>query len=139
MTDDEEPKIYTKPGYDGRLEYFKVLKDYMINIANAQFMGDFAAWLRLLRGMFALVQPYINPVDATKINAMITTIRQQYTTINSDTIHGCNKKVINGFLDNKLQTLMELLYTSSKHLLLPTQPVDDDEYDFDSFAKGSDL
>jgi hypothetical protein len=133
-----EKNGYTKPGYDARLQYYEVIKKYMINISNAQYYGDFASWIRLLLGMYSLLKGYVDPEKAKDIKDKLIKIRKQHNVTNPDkVISSAHKKTLNNVLDIKLQEITEDIYVCAKHMFLPISEETEEDFDENVFTRES--
>lgn len=127
---------YSKPSYDGRLHYHEVVKSYMVAISNASITGDFPAWIRLIRGLWALTHSYINPKMKPGVKTLLDDLNRKNLTINMKTMSTMEAKYWDIQLDILLQEITEKLYEATKDLLLPIKDDDDEDFDVDSFTKG---
>lgn len=132
---ENENKGFSKPSFDGRLEYYKVMKQYMMNIAQASSMGDFVMWYRMLNGMFAIVKGFIRPVDAVDVRKKLDSIKRNINMLNSSTLRPTKNIMFS--IDFSLQSITEDLYVASKHLLLPVDLEEMTDISEDDFLGGS--
>jgi len=137
---DDKHKVI-KPAYDGRLQYFDVIKLYMQNIANSQCLGDFITWHRLLNGLLAVTKGYADSDDIIKVKAQLYTIQINLGRFSADAqLDSTNKSLLITMIDRQLQDATELLYEITKHLYLPISDGGlNGEYDIDTFMDGSNL
>lgn len=137
---EENNEKFTKPSYDGRLKYYDVLKAYLIHIANAQYMGDFAGWVRLLEGYFNHIVGFIDPKEVNAIEVDIEAALNQYSRLSTNSkVSETQKNIFNFHMDRKLNKLTRKMNKAAKHLLLPIASEEITEYDFEEFKRGSDL
>lgn len=128
---------FDKPSYDGRLEYYKVLKAYMLAVAKSSSTEDFSLWLRMLRGMFALVKSFIKESDAVAIKSRFISIKNQLMSMDKSHINA--KTMMARKIDDELQDVTEDIFEAAKHLLLPLSSDSIMEFNEDEFVRGSDL
>lgn len=128
---------FTKPGFDARMEYYKVVREYMVNIAKAQYESNISGWIRLLLGLFALVKGYLKPDDAKKIKEELRSVSIKLD--NTKRSYSASNAVVMINVDRQLQNLTEDIYSAAKHMLLPIKDNEDDTFDEDAFTKGSDI
>lgn len=134
----DKPDSFDKPGYDGRINYHNLLKQYMIAIAEASYMDDFSSWSKLLRDMYGLVRPFIKVSDAELSRIEIEKC-ESYVNISKTCIMKTNEIAMLSIVRNRLSVARDNLYDRSKHLLLPTKSDAEESFDAESFMKGSDL
>jgi len=136
-----ENKGYTKPGFDGRLHYYKIIAWYIGEISSASFDGRYSQWHRYLRGLLSLVKPFIKPDDGKTLEADLKVIREELLPYDNNVgMTKDNKINISTTIDGRLQKVTDDLYCSAKHMLLPTKDDgENDEYDSEEFFRGSDL
>ena len=130
---------FSKPGFDGRLQYYEVLKKYMMGIATASLESDYLAWLRLLNGLFALVKAFV-PNQGKDIKNKLISVKSNFANYNSGVMNdNINRSLVLSTLDDELQEITECLFVSAKHMFLPTSEDGEDEFDMKDFMQGSDL
>ena len=57
----------TKPGYDGRLGYYKVIENNMNQLSQSIMLNDKQTWISTLWSLFFLTRPYIKGSKAKEI------------------------------------------------------------------------
>lgn len=136
MKDDQI--VFDKPGYDGRLNYHAILKQYMVAIAQASYNNNYQSWSILLRDAYGLVAPFIKSTDAAESKKEIEKCDNLVNVYNSCTSKQ-NQNQVYGLLRKKLRESTDNLYSRSKHLLLPVKTDSNDTFDAEEFMRGSDL
>lgn len=134
MTEENLDEDITKVEYDARQQYYIILRGYLANIASASAMGEHSAWLRLLRGMFNLVNPFISRKDSEYIKKQMVFLSKQRSSIDGYRI---NEKQLQAFMDDRLNEITEKLYMSCRHLLVPVRMATMDDFDEDEFLRQS--
>lgn len=137
--DQTEPidESYSKPGFDGRLHYYKLVGNYMINIAITQNMHDYHGWLDNINGLFDMVSPFIKqPAD---IRLKILRCGKHINSLSNCCLIKSNQVVLNKHIETELHDLTQTIYKSAKHMLLPISEDSNNEFDEDDFFEGSDL
>ena len=130
---DDDSNEFDKPSFDGRLQYYKVIKGYMGGIAEASSNSDFNAWFRLIRGLFALVKGFIEPSKATELKDTMRKLKYNMIMINNNP-DACN---LLNYIDDSLQDLTEDLFQVSKHLMLPITKDANGEFNLDELFRGA--
>ncbi len=130
MDDDREE--FDKPSFDGRLQYYKVMKGYMGGIAEASTGADFDSWFRLIRGLFALVKGFLKPDKAKELKEQMNLVKRNLIVISTNEDAG---NLVH-YIDDSLQDLTEDLFEVSKHLMLPMNKDDDADFNLDDLFKG---
>ena len=111
-----------KPSYDGRLVYYKVISELMVTISYASTNGLVETWLRALKGLYALVKGYCDPVKAQEIKGNLMRVSN---ILESKHYSGNGWEIAKKNADRKLQDLTEDIYVLCRHMMLPTQAEDD--------------
>lgn len=136
--EDPENISFDKPGYDGRLNYHAILKQYMVAIADASYNNNLNNWARLLRDMFGMIKPYIKSDDATACKSDIERC-ESLVSVMSSCFNRNNQQSISITLRKNLRNATDDLYFKAKHLLLPVKTNDNQTFNEDEFMRGSDL
>lgn len=132
--DDES---FSKPGFDGRLQYYKVVGGFMKGIAESSIMNDYDRWFNLLNCLFDMVSPFIKkPDDLAKDIAVVE--KKVYGYLGSCSNKN-NQHVLNRAIESELHVLTRKIYGAAKHMLLPIQEDEDKEYSSEEFFRGSDM
>lgn len=137
---------YSKPGHDGRTEYWQTLKVYLMELGVAQTNMELEWWYRVLNGIYCMVLPYIKPEDADHIqqelNTVLKILDNLYATprMFQGSIYDTREPnpTIQRLADRKLQELTQIIMKSTKHMLLPIREADSDEWDDKEFDEGDD-
>lgn len=130
----EEEKGAIKPSYDGRLVYYKVISDLMVTISYASTNQLVETWLRALKGLYALVKGYCDPVKAQEIKDNLMRVSNL---LEAKHYSGGGWEIAKKNADRKLQDLTEDIYVLCRHMMLPTQA--DDDAELDRFDELSDI
>lgn len=140
MAEPEAPEAaedqYSKPGFDGRLHYYKIVGGFMRGIAQASIDNNYDVWFNLLNCMFDLVSPFIR--DSKEIETLLTTVENKVYNSNNCS-NQSNQNVLNRNLERELHKVTRKLYQSAKHMLLPISDETNTEYSSEEFFRGSDL
>jgi hypothetical protein len=135
---DSNEVSFDKPGYDGRLNYHAILKQYMMAIAQSSYRKDFADWSLLLRDIFGMIAPYIKS-DLAALSKKEINQCELMVAIMNNCVDVANKNIIAGLLRRRLREATDNLYERSKHLLLPVKLDTPQELNEEEFLRGSDL
>lgn len=128
---------FDKPGYDGRLQYYKIIGGFMKGISESSLSNNYDAWFNLIHCMFDMVCPFIRKPDELK-KEIEKVEKIVYSNSSTSTNHS-NQYILNRNVEKKLHELTGKLYTAAKHMLLPIQEETDTEYSTEEFFRGSDL
>ena len=134
---DDVEDVGEKPSYDARLEYYKVMKAYMMALAKSSLMDDANTTLRMLWGLFSMVKPYIKKSDAETLKEKLVRIRHQLRA--SAKTPATSKSIILARIDDELQDMQEELFMASKYIMLPVGGDKVTEFNEQDFLRGSDL
>jgi len=131
---------YKKPGYDGRLHYVQTLNTIIVNIHEASVEESHHRWCNLL---FTALNQVAGFVDTTKHTKLYDDLKRIYGKIhlyNSPNIRNKINLSLNiNNLNIKLHEITKDYIFMSRHLLLPVSDDDEQEFDWDKYAKESDL
>lgn len=130
---DKQP---SKPTYDGRQVYFKIVENYMAQISICQYMGDLPSWVRLARGMFSLFKAYIVDKDC-QIQNRLALLEHNLNEVAKTHITKENREALYRGFDKQLQSLTDDIYMQAKLILLPVGADETTDYDKDDFLRGS--
>ena len=136
----EEKENKGKVAYDGRLEYYKHLRDYWDGLKNASINSDINMWLKYLRGYYSRTMGFISSNEKTKLSNLFNEVSSKLNRLQA----GMNTFFKNDILEellvhNKLQEIEDMLFFATKNMLVPFTNDDDDDFDEDNFFKESDL
>lgn len=135
-----EEESYNKPGYDGRLEFYKHLKDYWDGLSNSALSGDLDIWIRYLRGYFARTREFIRPKLREEISKKFVILNQLNLKLNLGGAMGqVDKFILENKMINTIQLLEDDLFSGTKALLLPMKAEEEEEWDIQQFLRESDL
>jgi len=137
MENIEPNDSYSKPGFDGRLHYYKLVGSYMYAIAQHQAIHDYKGWLDNINGLFDLVTPFIP--DNNKLDEEITKCEKIIDNLGNGCINRSNQLIINRHIEQQLHNLTKSLYKSAKHMLLPISSKTEGTFSEADFLEGSDL
>ena len=117
--------VEIKPGFDGRLEYFKAMSMYMQTFAVYKISEppNIQGMFNALEGMFILAAPYIKKSYREEIDEELESIR---THLNIDNIYAKD------IASRKLKRTAMKLYDYGKHILLPQSMDESIEVDWES-------
>lgn len=131
-----EADTYHKVGYDARLEYYKLVSDYMMSIAHASAIGNFGLWHRLMRQLFGVTKPYTETKAqedfVIKMNKASKLLDQYNITNNLQA-----RTIISSMLDLSTHEANDSLYMALKDMMLPTKGTESGEFSADTFLAGS--
>lgn len=137
MTETNQEK-FTKPSFDGRLAYFKLVEDYLTDIRIASYSSKPKAWFETLSKFATFVTPFIRQSDSVELEKKIKKVNDMF--VNMATFGSNNNKAL---VELKIaQSLRELngdLFKYAKHILLPIKDESDDKFDMKAWMGGSDL
>ena len=135
----DELDNFSKPGFDGRQQYYKLVGNYMIAIAMYQSIHDYNSWLDNIHGLFDMVIPFIRNEDAKKIEKKIQECRKLIDNLNQSCMNKTNQALLNRHIELQLHDLTQTLYKCSKHMLLPFSEDHGTDLSEEAFFSGSDL
>ena len=135
FTDSED--VGEKPSYDARLEYYKVMKAYMMAIAKSTISEGQESTLKLLWGLFSMVQPFIKKEDAQKLKEKMLWTKMQLRGLYRTPANG--RSLMTNKIDDELMTIQEDLFMASRYIMLPVDRDEATEFDGNSFNKESNL
>lgn len=121
---DNKNTVEIKPGFDGRLEYFKSMSVYMQTFALYKISDNIPGMFNALEGMFILAAPYIKKKYVDEIDKELETIRNH---LSIDNIHAKD------IAARKLKAVAMKVYDYGKHILLPQSMDDSIEVDWESY------
>ena len=134
----ETPEKFTKPGFDGRLAYFKLVEDYLTDIRLAAYSNKTRDWFETLLNFTTFVTPFIKPGDSDKLEKQITKIDNMF--INAANFGSkTNQVVVNYNISKEIRQLNNDLFKFAKHILLPIKDESDDNFNMEKWMKESDL
>jgi len=124
---------YNKPNFDGRLNYYNHLKSYWDGLAQATFEDNYDMRYKALRGYFARTRPFIKDKDklSNLFKTVLALIRQLHEFSKSNQPYILNK------ITDMLQDIEDELFMATKDMLVSTKDEDDDEFDYEQWAKES--
>ena len=127
-------EAYKKVSYDGRLQYYEVLKKHMSVLAEICTAGDHKTWVRVLAAMASLVKSFMKKEEAEQIQSMINECYDAVLSFpNNSRIRGFS--ILEKKLDQKLQQTQDKLYYFIKPMLVPVGEEEDDEFDIEKFMR----
>ena len=135
----KEETSYSKPGYDGRLQFYDIWKENMKIIALASYYADYPTWFNAIKQMYFMAQPYMPCDKAAEVKAKIKKLNNNINMISSKQSSLLHNRMIKNYIQTQLENIQEMLYLYAKHLMLPISDEDESEYDFDEFKRDSDL
>ena len=131
----DEKKI-SKPGYDARLKYYEIVGDYLREIMDSIFQDDLHRLYRGLEGLSCMVTPYIDADDVTALREGLDRVDTMFSKAANSSRHQAF------FLNRVRKHLLKLyreLHVFAKHMMLPVNEEEVDEWDEEAFKRGSDL
>lgn len=130
-----EPTIkYSKPSFDGRLQYYEVLKEYFKGLAQTMVSADLNTWLRILDGLYSHVCPFLKVEDRQTIEESLERIDRQLSFIRQ-LGHTGEAEALGSTIDRQLRKLQRIIIISAKDLLLPTSTGEGDDFDEREFMR----
>lgn len=118
----------TKPTYDARLEYYRVMRHYMENVAGALQSMNFLLAVTNLRSLLSMVAPYMKASEVKQAKTLLTRARAWAKSKKSSAVD---------YTEELLHEASDTIYSSSaKQLFLPQAEVEDDEFDEKSLLEG---
>jgi len=118
----------SKPGYDARLGYHKILEDIMNNISTAIIKNDIQLWVRSLNAYYNHVYAFIS--KDKDIKERLRNISRQVLFTKIQLTPGTKMHLIEKIMDINLE-----LFEQSKYILLPISDSDISEMDMDDMFK----
>jgi len=123
-----------KVAFDGRLQFYPLLKEHHIDIKNFSREGNTEGMFKSIRILISLVSPYISNKSKEKVKNLIKKCQE---------LKKRNRKQDNLRMqeeyENKVFQLYDEVCQASKELMLPIQDKESDEYDWEEHDRKSDL
>ena len=135
----EHEDSYNKPKFDGRLEYYKVLKEYLTTFGIAQIQNNYTIMLRTIEGMYFMSFPFIRKANADNLKKDITKAWQLVAINKKNTV---SREPIRRELEHLMFKMKEDVFFTMKDLLLPVNEIDpehDEKSFIEQFERESDL
>ena len=126
---------FHKPGYDGRLAYIDVMKEFMMAISKSSIAMDYPLWFNSLRGYFSVTSPFMSSKDRVEIKQQFKKIETRHKSIMNASISEDNKNnLLDSSLCGSLHEVTDMMYSKTRHLLLPANYEDEDELTEEGFG-----
>lgn len=126
-----------RSAYDARKSYINVLERVLLAEKEAAMVGDLEKWVRCLSGLHSMCYAYCDRQRMEAIRARLLEAQRL-----SETLRVVKMGFRNGVakrLDALLHGIQLDLHAAASHLMLPVSDKDDDDFDVEEFAEGSDL
>lgn len=131
-TEDVDKRNF-KVNYDGRLIYYDIAKEYLQAIALATIHSDIQLCFNLWRSFYARFRPYI-PKQSTQLDLLQKKIQNL---IASSKQGNARERIPKQQIFDLLNEFEILFFDASKHIWLPIQEKELDEYNFEDIIRGN--
>lgn len=144
MVDDEllsdEPSVSTvgKVGFDARLQYYDVLKKFMLHQKLSALTGDLSMWYRGLNILFNMVYAYINEKDRALIEERLLRLESSLRAYNGGTNNYTQRLMIQRRIEKELLSIERLIHMAARTLFLPVKEETIGGFDDSEFLSRSD-
>lgn len=124
----------SRPTYDGRQEYYKIVRLLIETMANFNINDAFDAWLDILNTLYCIVKPYISATDAKKIYDLLIDAENYLMNIQRHETEYIYKRLVANF-KRKMHNINIEIFTAGKHLLLPLKTDEIEEFNEEKLIK----
>lgn len=111
---EEEQEGFSKPGFDGRLKYFELMKEIIDAVTVYSMNHDYFKWYRSLRLMYSITQPWL--AKKLEINKLLKEVKDEVMFVSK--ARTISKERLLDF-DEKLFLIQDQMIEGSKYLWLP--------------------
>lgn len=133
----EDATTNHKVAFDGRLEYYKHLRQYWDGLQNSTSMDDEIMKWKYLRGYYSRTHAWINGNLKTEILNLFNIIAKNINMLNNNAMKIDKEPLLNNVVV-KLQDIEDRLFLATKHMLLPSKEDEEDTFDIDKWIDETD-
>ncbi|MHA1880251.1 MAG: hypothetical protein ACTSYG_07615 [Candidatus Heimdallarchaeota archaeon] len=124
----------TKVNYDARLNFYEVIGGIWKGIVLAGINQDTELEFNLLRDMFSMIAPYIKPADKTTLHQKLNLIKIYFSMSKEG---NSRERISTKEIKDKIYEFKMDFFEAGKHMWIPTQEKDNDEYNFEDIMRGN--